>query len=121
MMNWLDFKDEAARLLFEKDALHIYAAVAIQITAAHLSRQSLGDWLPWAVVLMFETLNEALDITLGQESTLRLWQVAGALHDAINTMLMPTILLILVRHGQAMLTWAPRAPLSDRPEATPGT
>ena len=42
-MDWSSLKDEAARMLLEKDALHIYAALLIQLVAAKLTGKSLGD------------------------------------------------------------------------------
>lgn len=132
MMNWLEIKDETARLVLEKDALHVYAAVAIQLAAARLSRRTLGHWLPWLAVAALQLGNEALDILLGQEQTLKPWQVAGGIHDTVNTMLMPTLMLLLCRRSPALFTWAARhgAPSAEGAglpavtavrEATPGT
>ncbi|MDQ3144720.1 MAG: hypothetical protein M3Q57_07585 [Pseudomonadota bacterium] len=83
-MDWLALKDETARMMFDKDALHIYVAVAIQVAAALLSRRSLGYFLPWLAVLGCALVNEALDVVLGQEQILQPWQVVGGVHDLIN-------------------------------------
>jgi hypothetical protein len=96
-MDWNDLKDEAARMLLEKDALHIYAALLIQISAAWLSRRTLGDWLPWFWVLGLELINELMDLGRGGEPRLMPWQVVSAIHDIINTMILPTALLVLCR------------------------
>jgi len=114
-MNWLDIKNEAARLLFEKDALHIYAAVIIQLVAAQLSRKSLGHWLPWSAVLGLELCNELLDVVLGQEPTLKAWQLVGAAHDLFNTMIMPTLLLVLCRRAPDLWNWEPPTASSAQP------
>ncbi len=116
-MDWLGLKDETARLMFEKDALHIYAAVAIQIAAAILSRRSLGHLLPWLAVLGVALVNEALDVVLGQEQNLQPWQVVGGVHDLINTMVLPTLLLLLCRGAPGLFDW----PRPSGIEAAPST
>jgi hypothetical protein len=124
-MDWNDLKDEAARMLLEKDALHIYAALLIQISAAWLSRRTLGDWLPWFWVLGLELINELMDLGRGGEPRLMPWQVVSAIHDIINTMILPTALMVLVRKAGALFTWrssAPPAPApsdQSRPETFP--
>lgn len=97
-MDWIAYKDEAARLAFEKDALHVYAAVVIQIAAAIVSRRTLGDLLPWLAVLMVECGNEIFDYIFSGEDELRPWQVVAGFHDLVNTMILPTVLLLLCRH-----------------------
>ena len=47
----------------ERDALHIYAAILVQIVAAAALRRSLASLWPWLIVLAAALLNEALDIT----------------------------------------------------------
>ncbi len=104
-MDWNDLKNEAARMLLEKDAVHIYAALFIQLAAAKISKRSLGSFLPWTVVLGFELLNEVLDVVRGQEPRLMPWQVVSAVHDIINTMILPTVLLLLCRHAPGLFIW----------------
>ena len=109
-MDWLDLKHEAARMLFEKDALHIYAALFVQIAAAHLSRRSLGHAFPWLAVLVLELINEVVDIARGGEPALMPWQVVSAVHDMINTMILPTVLLVLCRRAPALFKFGPTNP-----------
>ena len=104
-MDWLGLKNEAARMLFDKDALHIYAALLIQIGAAKLSRHSLGHLQPWFWVLGIELVNEVLDIARGGEPRLMPWQVVGGVHDIINTMIVPTALLLLCRRAPELFDW----------------
>ena len=104
-MDWLSLKNEAARMLFEKDALHIYAALIVQITAARLSGRSLGHRSPWLWVLGIELLNEVMDIWRGGEPQLMAWQVVSGIHDIINTMILPTALLMLSRHAPDLFAW----------------
>ena len=104
-MDWLALKNEAARMLFDKDALHIYAALLIQLGAARLSCRSLGHLLPWLAVLGLELVSEVLDVARGGEPRLMAWQVVGAVHDIINTMILPTVLLLLCRRSPELFDW----------------
>ncbi len=104
-MDWLAIKLELARMPLEKDALHIYAALIIQVVAAKLSRRSLGHWLPWLTVLGFELVNEAIDILRGGEPRLMPWQVVSGAHDIVNTMILPTILMSLCRRDPTLFQW----------------
>ncbi len=109
-MDWLSLKNEASRMLFEKDAMHIYAALFVQIAAAKLSRRSLGHILPWLWVLGIELLNEVIDILRGGEPQLMPWQVVSGIHDIINTMILPTVLLMLCRHAPGLFAWRSDGP-----------
>ena len=104
-MDWLGIKVELARMLFEKDALHIYAALVIQIVAAKLSRRSLGHVMPWLTVFGLELVNEGLDLIRGGEPRLMPWQVVSGVHDIINTMILPTVLLVLCRRAPSLFAW----------------
>jgi hypothetical protein len=102
-VDWIAFKGEISRLTVEKDALHIYAAVLIQVAAAWLLNKPLSSRLPWLVVLLAELVNEASDLFFDPtETEIQEWQLAGASHDLLNTMIMPTALLMLVRHKPSL-------------------
>ena len=109
-MDWDALKDEAARMLLEKDALHIYAALVVQLVAARLSNRSLGHLLPWKIVLGFELVNEVSDIVRGGEPRLMPWQVVSAVHDILNTMALPTVLLLLCRRAPGLVAWSKNDP-----------
>lgn len=98
----MGLKDIAADLLIAKDALHVYLAFIIQVSAAAIFRRSLASALPWLVVLLFELVNEGLDMWLGEELQLKRWQLEGAAHDLINTMILPTALLLLCRYAPGL-------------------
>ena len=102
-MDWMGLKDLAADLTIAKDALHIYLAFVIQVSAAAVFRKSLSDGLPWLTVLLFELVNEGLDVWFGEELQLKQWQVAGAAHDLVNTMILPTALLLLCRYAPGLV------------------
>jgi len=107
-MDWYGMKVLASQMAVEKDALHVYAAFFIQIAAAALFRKSLAHWLPWLAVLAVEIGNEILDIQFGEEAHLQSWQLAGARHDLVNTMVLPTLLLLLCRYAPGL--FRPAAP-----------
>lgn len=79
----------------ERDALHIYAAILLQIGSAALFRKSLASPLPWLIVLAFAFANEGLDIY--RDGLFEAWERGTSIHDLWNTMLVPTVLLLLVR------------------------
>ena len=121
-MDWMGFKGLAADLSIEKDALHIYAAFVVQVGAAMLFRSSLGRWLPWFSVLVLELANEGMDMWFGEEAHIQHWQLVGARHDILNTMILPTALLLLSRHASWLFQPSPpsRRAALDRPSsATP--
>ena len=95
-------KDLAADLSVAKDALHIYLAFVIQVSTAAIFRKSLSSWFPWLAVLAFELVNEGLDMWLGEELHIKRWQIDGAAHDLVNTMILPTALLMLCRYAPGL-------------------
>lgn len=101
-MNWTEIKDsiEAATGL-GRDALHIYAALLIQVAAAAFLRRRLADWLPWLIVLGFVAANEYLDAY--SDGLLEQWEMSAGLHDLWNTMLVPTTLLLLARFAPGLV------------------
>jgi hypothetical protein len=103
-MDWHQVKDwtEQASGL-DMDALHVFAGTAIQILAALLLRRSLKSRWPWLVVLGVEFANEVYDYTY------EVWpdrdiQLAEGLRDMWNTMVVPTLLLVLARCAPRVLT-----------------
>jgi hypothetical protein len=103
-MDWLGLKAVASDLGVEKDALHVYAAFFIQVGVAFALKRSLADWGPWLAVLGALLVNEYLDIFHGAEIEVHAWQLWGSCHDIINTMVLPTVLLLLSRLAPHWLT-----------------
>lgn len=97
LAHWTAWKRDIVDVTeLDRDALHIYAGVALQILVARLSRRKLGDWLPWLAVVVLAIGIEAADVRA------EVWhsdilQAAASVHDFVNTMIMPTVLLILSR------------------------
>ena len=109
--DWIVFKNELSRLTVDKDALHIYAALLVQLAAAAVLKRALSSWLPWLAVLAIEIANEIGDVLLDtSEPQLREWQVVGGVHDLVNTMILPTILLLLVRKTPHLFRAEDRSP-----------
>ena len=96
----------------ERDALHIHAALFIYILAMLLFRQSRRSLLPWIIVLGIELANEAHDLW---ENWLRdsIWTIGEGAKDLWNTMLWPTILMIVGRYTN----WLSRRPKTGDQEA----
>lgn len=96
-MDWHHFKDwtEHASGL-DMDAIHVHAGVLIQIASALVLRKRLASPWPWLVVLGAEFANEVYDYNY------EVWpdrdiQFAEGLRDMWNTMVLPTLLMLLAR------------------------
>ena len=110
-MTWFDIKELIEGYTgLERDALHIHAALFLYIAAMAVFRQSRRSRLPWLVVLAVELVNEGYDIYFNccHEPY---WLITGAAKDLWNTMLWPTVLLLVGRYT----TWFQR-PHLDAPE-----
>ncbi|MCG2592892.1 hypothetical protein LZ009_08875 [Ramlibacter sp. XY19] len=79
-----------------KDALHIYVGLAVFLVAAAASRRPVASWLPWIAVLAVALLGEAVDM---RDDLLSIghWRWAASLHDVLNTVFWPTVLMVLAR------------------------
>jgi hypothetical protein len=98
----------AAWTELDRDALHIYAAVLIQLGSAALLGRTLASPWPWLIVLAFALGNEWLDVH--RDDLVEAWEKAAALHDLWNTMLLPTLLLLVVRFVPRLTTRVRRPP-----------
>ncbi|HEX5184905.1 MAG TPA: hypothetical protein VFW19_17335 [Allosphingosinicella sp.] len=84
------------------DAIHVYAGLFLQLGAAIVLRKSLKSPWPWLVVAGVEFANEVYDYTY------EVWpdrdiQFAEGLRDMWNTMVLPTMLLLLARYAPHLL------------------
>lgn len=110
-MDWQQIKEAIAYWTdLERDALHIYAALVAQLGSALLLRRSLAHWLPWLFVLALAGANELLDMF--GDGLVEQWEHESAVHDMWNTMLLPSLLLLLAR-------FAPGLVAPPRPSAAP--
>lgn len=118
-MSWIEFKDYLSQITdLNQDALHIYAAILIQLTAAVVLRRSLASIVPWLSVVAVLAVNELIDIT-EPGRPIEKWQVLGGLQDVWNTMAVPTILLLIARFAPSLLTGRKGKSLPKRSSAKP--
>lgn len=109
-MDWVQFKDYLSQVTgLGEDALHIYAAVLIQLAAALLLRRPFAHPLPWLCLVAVLAVNEAIDLAEPGEP-IEEWQVLGGLRDLWNTLLLPTALMLLARFAPAVMTGRAAAP-----------
>lgn len=104
MLDWLAIKVQATQIAaLERDALHIYAAVFIQFAVALMIRRPLSHPLPWFAVLLAALVNEWADLTFEvwpEGDRDRQWTESA--HDLVNTILLPTVLLLLARYAPSL-------------------
>jgi hypothetical protein len=81
-------------LLLSRDALHIHVGLGIYVLAMLIFRRGPTSPVPWLLVLAFELANEAIDAVHGQHLDL---DITGATRDIGNTMLWPTVVLLMAR------------------------
>lgn len=113
-MDWLGLKlDLVAVTGLDKDALHIYAAVLVQTAVALITRTGFRSVLPWLAVAAVEGTNEWADMyfEVWPDRTL---QLSRGIHDIVNTMIMPTFLLLFAR-----LHARPAPPITEPAAAEP--
>ncbi|HWI83647.1 hypothetical protein [Ramlibacter sp.] len=77
-----------------KDALHIYLGLAIFLLAALVMRDRPSLARPWGVVLLAALVGEALDLR-DDVASLGHWRWAASLHDVVNTIVWPSVLVVL--------------------------
>jgi hypothetical protein len=118
ILDWNQIKETIALWTdLERDALHIYAALLVQVGAAAVLRRRLSHWLPWVAVLAFAVGNEWLD-TFGDD-LVEQWELDAGLHDLWNTMVLPTLLLLLARFAPGLFVPRTPAPVTDEPPNKP--
>lgn len=102
-MSWTEFKIYLSQVTaLSQDALHIYAAVAVQLAAALLLRRSLAHPLPWLVLVAALLANEVADLR-EPGRPIEEWQVLGSIKDSWNTLLLPTLLMLLARYAPRLV------------------
>jgi hypothetical protein len=96
-MDWFHFKQALSIATgLNMDALHVHAGLLCQILAALLLRRRLSSPWPWLVVAALAVANEWYDYRY------EIWpdrgeQRAESVRDAWNTLLLPTLIMLLVR------------------------
>jgi hypothetical protein len=119
-MGWYGFKEwlEATSGL-DMDALHVHAGILVQLLAALLFRRSLRSIWPWFIVFVASLANEGYDLWFETwPDPERARQFAEGAKDLLNTMLIPTLLLLVARFAPRLLTGASSRVEADQ-EAVP--
>lgn len=80
----------------EKDALHIYVGLILLLVGVGVFKLSIRSVKPLFLVLFFAVLGELIDrrdniVDLGY------WRWQDSVHDIINTLFWPTILVLMAR------------------------
>ena len=80
-----------------RDALHIYTGLITMFMAALILRRPLRSMVPLVMVLLVASLGETID--LYDDIAFRgYWRWNASLHDLLNTMFWPTLILLLARY-----------------------
>ena len=77
------------------DALHIHAGMLLLLLFALIMRRPLHDWRPWTALCFVELANEIVNLNQAGGSIEA--NFAASAHDLVNTMAIPTLLLIYYR------------------------
>src|SRR3954469_11905146 len=102
-MDWHHTKEWLAHATgLDMDALHVHFGVGLQILFALILRRPLSSPWPWLCVVAAEAANEYNDLAY------EIWpdrgiQVAESVRDIWNTLLIPTLLLLLCRYAPRLL------------------
>lgn len=80
---------------FSSDALHAQVGMLVFIACNYLLRGRSSMLLPWMLLLGIEVTNEALDMSRPPGSFEN--DLGSSLHDLVNTMLVPTAMLLFWR------------------------
>jgi len=79
-----------------KDALHIHAGLAIFFIAAVVLRKLLRSIVPWLLVLALAIVGELVDMR-DDSLSFGYWRWDASVHDILNTLFWPSVLLLLAR------------------------
>lgn len=81
-----------------KDALHIYVGLAAFLTSAAVLGKPLRSIVPWLVVVAIAIAGEVVDMR-DDVASLGYWRWSASLHDILNTLFWPTVLMLLAKFG----------------------
>lgn len=79
-----------------KDALHVHVGLLLFVGSALLLRWPIRSWKPWAVALAGVLIGEAWDLRDSLVYHTRI-DLRANLHDVWNTMLWPSLMIVLAR------------------------
>lgn len=99
-----------------REIVHVHIGLLILVLACLILRKPLGDWRPWAVVLVTELLNEAMDGARYYFSNWP-WTPGSTIEDIVLTLFWPTVLTLLARYHRGSRTSADRTIAATVPDA----
>jgi hypothetical protein len=112
-MDWHDIKQWLVGASgLDMDSLHVHAGVLAQVAVALVLRRRLSSLWPWLAVAAAVLANEVYDFQYEIWPTRR-EQFLESVKDVWNTMLLPTVLLLLARYTPGLFA----APSADACEA----
>lgn len=79
-----------------RDALHVYAGLAVFLLTAALLRKNLRSPVPWLAAFLLACGMEVVDAIDALRSYGHWWARESA-HDIVNTSFWPTVLFVLAR------------------------
>ena len=79
-----------------RDALHVYAGMAVFLLTAAVLRKHLKSPIPMLVVLALACGMEVLD-AIDSMRTYGHWWARASAHDIVNTVFWPTVVFVLAR------------------------
>ncbi len=98
--NWLELSTGLPR-----DSLHIYAGIGVQLAAALVCRRSLASPVPWLFVAVAAFANEFYDFSqIDAPQDRKISYIDEAVSDIWNTLLLPTLFLMIARFWPDWLT-----------------
>ncbi len=79
-----------------KDALHVYVGLTVFFVTAAVFRRSVRSIAPWIAVLVVAVVGEIFDMR-DDVASLGYWRWRASLHDVLNTLCWPTVIMMLLR------------------------
>lgn len=117
LKNWLELSTG-----LDRDSLHIYAGVGIQLVAALFFRRSLASLMPWFLVVVAVLANEYYDYIFARDALVGSRALYDeAFRDIWNTLLLPSLFLVIARFwpnwliGKARLDMKVDESFTDKP------
>ncbi len=93
----------------DRDAMHIYVALLIQLVVALPLRRRMASFFPVFVVICAILLNEWADLQLlPQDKPFPQANIDAAVQDLVNSILLPVLLFLLARFWPGLLLGRPK-------------
>ena len=100
LKNWLELSTG-----LDRDSLHIYAGVGVQLAVAVILRRSLASPIPWLFAVCVALANEYHDYSFISVASSGAQQAYDeAVRDIWNTLLLPSVLWLIARFFPEWLT-----------------